>query len=70
MQDGVNADYNGKLNIIDDTLQSQMIEGSETYALIPRSLYQLTETNEYVLGVEEDLDNYTDSNFKNNLVYI
>jgi hypothetical protein len=29
-----------------------------------------TETNEYVLGVEEDLDNYTDSNFKNNLVYI
>lgn len=70
IQDGVNADYNGKLNIIDDTLQSQMIEGSETYALTPRSLYQLTETNEYVLGVEEDLDNYTDSNFKNNLVYI
>ena len=33
MQDGVNADYNGKLNIIYDTLQSQMIEGSETYAL-------------------------------------
>lgn len=70
MQDGVNADYNDKLNIIDDTLQSQMIEGSETYALTTWSLYQLTETNEYVLGVEEDLDNYTDSNFKNNLVYI